>query len=83
MYNSPPHPKSGRFYCIFLIYIMIAFIWCINYVKISFGMFKHSRKHVLGPTIKKVITSNYCSISQILLQILPWEGETYRLIYTL
>ena len=31
--------------------------------------------------MKNVITSKCCSIPQILLQILTWEGETYRLIY--
>ena len=33
--------------------------------------------------MKNVITSKCCSIPQILLQILTWEGETYRLIYNL
>ena len=38
---------------------------------------------MLGPTIRKVIASKCCSIPQILLQILTWEGDTYRLIYNL
>ena len=33
--------------------------------------------------MKNVITSKCCNILQILLQILTWEGETYRLIYNL
>ena len=33
--------------------------------------------------MKNVITSKFYSIPQILLQILTWEGETYRLIYSL
>ena len=73
-----------RFYCIFLMYIMIAFMWYINYVEILPPMFKHSQEHVLGPTtMKKYITSKCYSILQLLLQILTWEGETYRSIYNL
>ena len=33
--------------------------------------------------MKKVITSKCGIILQMLLQILTWEGETYRLIYSL
>ena len=51
--------------------------------KLDLQCCKYSRKRVLGPTMKNVITSKCCSIPQILLQILTWEGETYRLIYNL
>ena len=49
--------------------------------KFHLQCFKYLRKRVLGPIMKTVITSKCCRILQILLQILTWEGETYRLIY--
>ena len=40
----------------------------MNYVEILLAMFYIFAETCAGPTIKKVITSNCCSIPQVLLQ---------------